>query len=275
MAVAIGLTSDAVIAAAMTAVLVTGGFDLSVGAVLALAGVVAGGRLHAGWGVAPAVATALSLGAAIGAANGLIITKVGINPLITTLGMMGITSGATLVVSGGEQVARFPSAFRFFGQGHVAGIPTPVVIAAAVIILGDFLLRRARWLRLVYYVGSNEEAAVLAGIPVERVKVLAYVACGVAAASAGILSAAYLGAAFPMAGKGAELRVISACVIGGCSLSGGEGSIIGSLLGVVLMALIGNGLVLLNVSLYWQDIVSGAILIAAVAIDVLGRRGRR
>ena len=142
------------------------------------------------------------------------------------------------------------------------------------VIVADILLRRALWLRQIYYIGGNERAALLSGIPVDRLRIIIYVFCAMMAGAAGIIATSRLGSAFPLAGKGAEMRVISACVIGGCSLSGGEGSVIGSLLGVLLMAIINNGLVLLNVSIYWQGIVSGLILIAAVTFDMLSRKSQ-
>jgi ribose transport system permease protein len=271
-AVAIGFATDAIIAVAMTMILITGGFDLSVGAVLALGGMIAGICLHAGWNMWTAIACALVSGALIGAANGLIITRIKVNPLITTLGMMSIVNSLTLVISGGYPLSSFPKAFLFIGQGFVFGIPFSVLTMIILIIIGDILLRNARGLRLLYYVGSNENAAMLSGIPVRLVRFWVYVFGGFMAGLAGVIATSRLSSAFPLAGSGTELRVISACVIGGASLAGGEGSILGSLLGVLLMGLISNGLVLLNVSTYWQGIVSGSILIAAVTFDILSRQ---
>lgn len=271
-AVAIGLVTDAIMAIAMTMVLIIGGFDLSVGAVLALAGTVAAKLLHSDVPLVSAILLTLVAAGLVGLINGLIISKAGINPLITTLGIMGIASGVTLVISGGYPVSNFPPDFLFIGQGSIAGIPFSVLLLLALILIADLLLRRAYWLRLIYYIGGNERAALLSGISVEKIRILIYVFCGVMAGLAGIVATSRLGSAFPMAGKGAELRVISACVIGGCSLKGGEGTILGSLLGVLLMAIINNGLVLLNVSIYWQGIVSGIILIAAVMFDMFNQR---
>ena len=273
-AVAIGFATDAIIAIAMTVVLVTGGFDLSVGSVLALGGMVVGLLIHSGWNMWTAMFVALLAGMAIGTLNGLVITGIKVNPLITTLGMMSIATSLTLVISGGYPVSSFPKGFLFIGQGFVAHIPFSVLVMVILLVVGDFLLRRARWLRLVYYVGSNEQAALLSGISVNRVRFLAYIFCGLMAALAGVIATSRLSSAFPLAGAGTELRVISACVIGGASLAGGEGTILGSLLGVLLLALINNGLVLLNVSIYWQGIVSGLILISAVSFDILSRRKR-
>ncbi|QGP92538.1 Ribose import permease protein RbsC [Neomoorella glycerini] len=273
-AVAIGFATDAIIAIAMTIVLIGGGFDLSVGSVLAFGGVIVALLLNKGMAIFPAILVTLIAGALIGTISGLVITKLRVNALITTLGMMSIISSATLVVSGGYPLSNLPKEFLFLGQGFIGGIPVAVVIMAVLVLAGDFLLRRTRLLRLVYYVGSNPGAAALSGISVDRVIIATYIVSGLTAAFAGVIATSRLSAAFPMAGVGTEMRVISACVIGGCSLSGGEGTVIGSLLGVLLMALINNALVLLNVSIYWQGIVSGLILIAAVAFDMLSKKKR-
>ncbi len=273
-AVAIGLVTDGVIAIAMTMVLVTGGFDLSVGSVLALGGMIVAQLLHSGMGIVPAILLTLLASASVGLINGLIITKIRVNPLITTLAMMGIASSVTLVISGGYPISNLPKEFLFIGQGYIAGVPFSVILMLLMVLAADTLLRHALWLRQIYYIGGNERAALLSGIPVDRLRLSIYVFCALMAGAAGIVATSRLGSAFPLAGKGAEMRVISACVIGGCSLSGGEGTVIGSLLGVLLMAIINNGLVLLNVSIYWQGIVSGLILIAAVTFDMLSRKSQ-
>ncbi len=271
-AVAIGLVTDGVIAIGMTMVLITGGFDLSVGSSLALGGMVMANLLHSGIALVPAILVTLLVSAVIGLINGLIISKLGINPLITTLGMMGVTSGVTLVISGGYPLSNFPGNFLFIGQGYFGIVPVSVLLMLILVLIADILLRRAQWLRLLYYIGGNERAALLSGIPVDRIRIMVYVFCAALAGFAGIIATSRLGSAFPLAGKGAELRVISACVIGGCSLKGGEGTILGALLGVLLMAIINDGLVLLNVSIYWQSIISGVILIGAVTFDMLNQK---
>jgi ribose transport system permease protein len=271
-AVGIGMATDAIIAVAMTVVLVGGGFDLSVGSMLAFGGMIAALLLNRDWPILPSIVVTLLVGAGIGLLNGGLVAIVKVNPLITTLGMMTILSSATLVVSGGYPQTGLPDDFLFLGQGYRLGIPISIWITAILVIIGDFLLRRARWLRLVYYVGNNKEAAALTGIKVRRVQIFTYMLVATAAAFAGIISTSRLSSAFPLAGKGTELRVIAACVIGGCSLSGGEGSVFGAFLGVVLMALINNALVLLNVSVYWQGIVSGLVLLGAVIFDIWSKR---
>jgi ribose transport system permease protein len=256
----------------MTVVLVGGGFDLSVGSMLAFGGMIVALLLSRGYPILPSIVLALLVGAGVGLINGLMVAIVRVNPLITTLGMMTILSSATLVVSGGYPQTGLPKDFLVLGQGYQLGIPIAIWITFILVIVGDFLLRRARWLRLVYYVGNNKEAAALTGIKVKRVQIFTYILVAAAAAFAGIISTSRLSSAFPLAGKGTELRVIAACVIGGCSLSGGEGSIFGAFLGVVLMALINNALVLFNVSVYWQGIVSGLVLLGAVVFDIWSKR---
>lgn len=271
-ALGIGMATDAIIAVAMTVVLIGGGFDLSVGSMLALGGMVAALLLNADMPTLPGILITLFVGAGVGAINGLLVTYGNISPLITTLGMMTILSSATLVISGGYPQTGLPSDFLYLGQGYFLNIPVAIWIVLILLVVGDFLLRRSRLLRLVYYVGSNKDAAALAGINVTKVRIFTFMLTAIAAAFAGIVSTSRLSSAFPMAGKGTEMRVIAACVIGGASLNGGEGSVLGSLLGVVLMALINNALVLLNVSVYWQGIVSGLVLIGAVAFDMWSKR---
>lgn len=273
-AVAIGLVADGIIAIGMTLVLITGGFDLSVGSVLAMAGMIVATLMHGGMGMGFAIVITLISAGVVGLVNGLFISKVKVNPLITTLAMMGIIASFTLVISGGYPIANLPQEFLFIGQGKVGFMPFSVLLMLVLAFIADTFLRRSRALRQIYYIGGNERAAMLSGIPVDRVRIAVYIFCAVMAGLAGIVATSRLGSAFPLAGKGAELRVISACVIGGCSLAGGEGTVIGSLLGVLLMAIINNGLVLLNVSIYWQGIVSGVILIAAVTFDILRRQSR-
>jgi ribose transport system permease protein len=270
-AVAIGLVTDVIIAVMMAALLISGGFDLSVGSVLALSGVVVG--LLMGTVPVPfAIAGALIVGAAIGAANGVIVTRIGVNPLVTTLGMLTIVTSLTLIISSDRALSGFPSMFLVLGQGQLGPLPVSLLIMLTLVTVGELVLRFTRPGRLVFYVGSNPVAAALSGISVTRVRLVAYTLTGVFAAFAGIVSASRLGAAFPLAGNGAELRVIAACVIGGCTLAGGQGSIVGATLGVVLLAIISNGLTLLSVSIYWQGLATGTVLIAAVALDQLNRR---
>jgi ribose transport system permease protein len=271
-AVSVGLVPTAIIAIGMTMLLVSGGFDLSVGSVLALASTVLAMLVSKGFDISLSAVITLLLGAGIGLANGLIVSGLGVNPLVATLGTMSITRGAALVLTEGFSISALPKSFGTIGKTDVLGMPLMFWIMLALVILGDLLLRHARILRQLYFVGGNEQAARLSGIPVDAVRTLAFVITGALAAVAGMLLASRLGSGTPTAGSALELQVLAAAVIGGASLRGGEGTVLGAFLGVVFVALINNAMTMLSVSIYWQMIVTGAVLVAAVAIDVIVRR---
>lgn len=271
---AIGLSADGIIAVGMTVALVLGGFDLSVGSVMALSGVVAGALYLAGVNIWLAAGIALLVGMICGLINGYFIGRVGLNPFITTLGMMSIARGASYVLTQGSplSLAGISKGFKFLGGGQLLGFPVMVLFYLLIVVIMDFVMRRSVVMRQVFYVGSNEKAAALSGINVSKVKMGVFFLTGTLAAVSGILTLSRFTVATPNAGMSAEMRAIAACVIGGASLSGGEGTILGSVLGVVLLALVNNALVLLNVSVYWQDLITGMILISAVLIDFLSHR---
>ncbi len=274
-AILTGIAPDGLIAIGMTFVIITGGFDLSVGSTLALGGYVASVALLNGYGAAAAVALGVLSGAVVGLVNGFIITKIKVNPLVTTLGTMTIVRGIVLVETQGNVVTGFPQSFRQIGEGAAFGIFYPVIIFLALLLIADFLLRNSRFLRQNYYVGGNEEAARLSGIDVDRVRMVMYVITGMLAALAGVITTAKNGSASPIAGTGAELRVIAAVVIGGASLAGGTGTVLGTFLGLLLTGMIANGLGFMSVSFYAEGIITGLILIVAVMIDQLtGERAR-
>ncbi|MCC6730039.1 MAG: ABC transporter permease [Chthonomonadales bacterium] len=274
-AMLIGMAPDGVLAVGMTLLIVAGMFDLSVGSVLALSAVAAGLAMNHHAPVWLAIGAGLATGAACGAINGLIVTRLAVNALIATLGMMTLARSLTQVLTDGRSLSSFPSSFTAIGQGYTLNVSNSVLVMLLVMAAGDLLLRHHASLRRFYYVGSSERAAELAGVPVARVKMAGFVATGLLAAVAGILVASRLNAATPTAGVGAELRVISATVIGGAALSGGEGTILGAALGVLLLAIVSNALTQLNVSIYWQGAVNGIILILAVALDAYVRRRKR
>jgi len=271
-AVFLGLSLDAIIAVGMTILLIAGGFDLSVGSVLALGGI--SSALLVSNGVHPVLSAlgGLACGAIVGATNGIIVTKIGVNPLITTLGTMGIARGIALVLTGGWGVSNLPDNFNIIGQKVTLGLQSPIWVMLCLVVTFDFLLRKSRFLRQAFYVGGNEKAARLSGINVDRIRLLTYIFTGFLAALSGLLLTARVGAATVTAGAGTELRVIAAVIIGGASLAGGEGSILGSLLAVLLLALVNNAFNLLGISIYWQSIVQGIILIVAVTADVLTKK---
>jgi len=272
-AVVFGFSLDAIIAVGMTFVIACGEFDMSVGSTLALTGVIVAKMLLGG--VPTVIAILLGgifLGILIGLVNGLIVTKVGINSFITTLGMQGIVRGISLIITQGYPISKLPQDFTAIGQGYVGKIPYTFFIMFFIIILGEFLLRKVRYFRQTYYIGGNLTAAKYSGINVDRVKIAMFMIIGMLSGIAGALQTARLGSAMSTAGQSAELRAISAVVIGGAALSGGEGSVLGTFLGVILLAFVVNALVLLNVSIYWQSVVSGIVLLVAVAIDILAKK---
>ncbi len=266
---------NGIVVIGMTIVLVNGGIDLSVGSVMALVGAVAGRLYQAGVSVWVAAPVALALGALLGAFNGFFITKVGLSPFITTLAMLSIARGAAFVVTQGIPLSLYsmPDAFKAIGKGDVIGIPVVIIIFVVFVVAADFLMRRSTILRRVVYTGSSEKAANFSGINVNRVKMGVYILSAFLAGLGGVLSIARFATATPYFATGLELQAISACVIGGASLAGGDGSIIGSVFGIALLAIITTSMILLNVSVYWQDLVSGIILLLAVSLDYLTHRG--
>lgn len=273
-AVAVGMAPTAIIVIGMAILLASGGFDLSVGSVMALSSTVVAMLLLAGTPIPVAVVLGLVLGAVAGLANGLLITGLGINPLIATLGTMSITRGIALVLTEGFSVSSLPTEFAWIGKASVMGFPMMVILMLLLVIFFDLAVRHTRFFRQVYFIGANEKAAMLSGIHVNRVRIIAYVLTGMLAALAGILLASRLMSGTPTAGSGIELQVLAAAVIGGASLRGGEGTILGAFLGVVFVALINNSMTMLAVSIYWQMIVIGGVLVSAVALDMLIRKKR-
>ena len=270
----LSVSIEAIVAIGMTILMVSGGFDMSVGSTVALTGAVTAMSMNAGVPVLLAILIGLAVGVLIGGINGILIAKVGINPFITTLGMMSIVRGLLLVVTKARNITGLPSSFKVIGQGKVMGGQYPIIIALVLLIIGDVLLRKSRFFRQNYYIGGNERAAILSGIDVDRIKIFNYALTGFLAALAGIVMTARLGAASVTAGTGMELKVISAVIIGGASLQGGEGTVIGAFLGSLLMAIIVNSLTLLGVDIYWNTLVIGATLLLAVTIDTVGKKRR-
>lgn len=271
---AIGLAGEGIIAVGMTAVLVLGGFDLSVGSVMALSGVVTGALYLSGVNIWLAAFIALICGVVCGLLNGYLIGKVKLNPFITTLGMMSIARGGSYVLTQGSplSISGMAKSFTFLGSGQIGGFPVMVLVFVLLALIMDFALRRFAPMRQVFYVGSSEKAAALSGINVSKIKIGVFLLSALLSAVAGILTLSRFTVAQPNAGTGAELRAIAACVIGGASLNGGEGTVLGAVLGTVLLGLVNNALILLNVSVYWQDLITGVILISAVLIDFVTHR---
>lgn len=273
---AIGLACDGIIAIGMTLALISGGFDLSVGSVMGLSAVLTANFYMNGINVWLAALLAIIICTLVGAVNGFLIGKVGINPFITTLGMMEIARGAIFVITQGTSlsIVGASKSFDFIGNGSIAGIPMIVAIFLVLTILGHFWISRSAPAMNVFYVGSNEKAANLSGINTGNVKLLVYIFSAFVASLAGILAVSRFGVATANMGDGSEMRVISAAVIGGASLSGGEGSVIGTVVGVLMLNIINNALVLFNVSVHWQNLIAGVILVLAVTFDVVSHKKR-
>lgn len=259
---------NGILAIGVTFVIIAGGIDLSLGSVVAFTGVIAALFAHPGeFPLMVPLAMAVLAGLAIGGLNGLVITRGSVAPFIVTLGMMTIARGLALVASGGRPVTDLSDGFNFIGGGDLLGIPVPILIFAAVILASAFVLNKTRIGRYMYAVGGNEKAAYASGVRVNTVKLIAYMICSGLAAVAGIVLASRITTGQPNAGIAYELDAIAAVVIGGTSLAGGTGGIGGTVLGVLLIGVINNGLDLLNISSYYQQIIKGAIIIAAALID--------
>ncbi len=272
LAVLLAASFETIVAIGMTLLLISGGFDLSVGSTFAFSGVIAGVLLANEVNAVLAIIGGLAAGAAVGYVNGIIISKVRVNPLITTLAMMSIIRGVVFVMTRGLGVSNLPDTFNVIGQATVGGIQAPIIIMLVLVVVFGLLFRYSVYFRQYFYIGGNEAAALYSGIKVDRLKIIGYVLAGFMAGLAGILTAARMGGALSTAGTGLELRVITACIIGGCSLAGGEGSMWGSFFGVLLMALVANAFNLTGVSVYWQRAIYGFILLAAVLFDAVRRR---
>ena len=262
------ISINAILAVGVTYVILTGGIDLSLGSVVAVTGVLAATFAHPEtYPLAVPIAVGILGGVLIGVLNGLVITRVRVAPFIATLGMMTITRGGALILSGGRPVSNLAASFNFIGNGSVLRIPIPILILAGVFLVSRFILRRTTFGRYVYAVGGNEEAARASGINTHGIKVASYAICAGLAGLAGIVQASRITTGQPNAGISYELDAIAAVVIGGTSLSGGIGSVTGTLLGALLIGTLNNGLDLLNVSSYYQQVVKGLIIIGAVILD--------
>jgi ribose transport system permease protein len=268
-AMAMAFAVEGIVVVGMTILLISGGIDLSVGSVTALAIVIAG--LLFLNGVDPWTASLIAILActAIGAIMGFFVTKVGLHHFIVSLAAMVIARGACLLGTGGRPLGLFtlPPEFKFIGQGSIGVIPVVIIIFIVVVVAFDFMLRRTTMFRKVFYTGSNEKAAAYSGIRTKKVIFLTTTLCSALCGIAGVIYMARFGSAQPTFGIGMELNVIAAAVIGGASLSGGSGTILGAILGTILLSVVSSSLALLDVSVYWQDIIRGSILLAAVTID--------
>lgn len=264
------VTSNALIAFGMTFVILTGGIDLSVGSILALSSALIAGLLGSGMPVTLAILISLILGCILGMMNGLLISYGKLAPFIVTLATMTIFRGATLVYTNGNPITKGLSdtfLFQFLGQGYIVGIPFPVIIMFIVFIVLYVLLHKTAFGKSVYAIGGNEKAAYISGVKLNKVKIIIYSISGIMASISGLIITSRLSSAQPTAGASYEMDAIAAVVLGGTSLSGGKGRILGTLIGALIIGVLNNGLNIIGVSAFWQQVVKGVVILIAVLID--------
>jgi ribose transport system permease protein len=263
----------AIIAVGQTLVILTAGIDLSVGSIAGLSGVVGSMAIvQSGLPILLGILVGILVGGVIGIANGVLVTRMGLPPFIATLGMMGVARGLTFIVSNEVAIYGLPKSFRTMSEGQIGPIPLPIVYLAVIAVIGHLVLSRTKLGRYAYAIGSNKDAARLSGIPIDRTLVFVYVISGALAGFGGMIAASLVQSGQPNYGVGLELQVIAACVIGGTSLFGGQGTIGGTLIGALLIAVVTDGAVLLNITQYYQQVIIGVIIWAAVWWDQVRRR---
>ncbi len=257
-----------IITIGMAFVLISGGIDLSVGAQLPAVGVISATLMY-NYNVNPLLACLIGIGFAtlVGLLNGLFISTTRVPPLIATLAMQQVLLGIAFIVSSGRNIYGLSDSVKYLGQGHIGPIPVPVIIAAIVVFLGWFILNKAYIGRYFYAIGSNEEVARLSGIDTKKVKTIAYTLSGFLSGLAAIIMMGRINSGSPVVGKGFEMDVLTAAVLGGISISGGEGKIFGAIIGALIIGVLSNGLIIMNVSEYYQMIIKGLVLALAIAFD--------
>lgn len=260
---------NGLIAFGMTLVILTGGIDLSVGSTLALSTALCAGMIVGGLPVAIAMLLALVIGTAFGTVNGIMVAKGRLQPFIATLITMTVYRGVTYIYTNGQPISNLGNSgfLKFIGKGSVLGIPFPVIILLVAFLIVYFILHKTAFGRSIYATGSNETCAKLAGISVDKTKIIVYAISGLMSALAGMILLSRLSSAQPTLGSGYELDAIAAVALGGTSMAGGRGKIIGTLIGVLIIAILNNGLNILGVSSYYQDVVKGIVILIAVLSD--------
>jgi len=256
----------------MTIVIISGGIDLSVGSILGLSGLIGTMALERGYPIVLGVLIGILLGMLCGFVNGLLVTRLKIPPFVVTLGTLGIYRGLALIFSNGLPVHKIPAAFSFLGEGSLLGIPFVAWMLVSCAVIVHVVLEHTRLGRYAFAIGSNKIASIYAGIPVDFHVTAVYAIGGALTGLAGMIEASRLMTGQPTAGQGYELQAIAAVVIGGGSLNGGEGSVVGTLIGAFIMGLLSNGADLLNISNYWQQVIIGSVIILAVTLDEVRKR---
>ena len=258
---------NAVIAIGMSFVILTGGIDLSVGSILAVSAAVAAGMIKSTGNISFAIIVAIAIGCLIGFINGFLISKGRIQAFIVTLATMIIFRGVTYVYTDGIPISGLGQSFSGIGNKTILGLPIPVLIMVIVFGIAYYILSQTRYGRYLYALGGNEDSARLSGINTDKIKTLVYVICGATAALSGIIVTSRIGSASPNAGVSFELDAIAAVVLGGTSLAGGEGSVVGTIIGALIIGVLNNGLNLMNVSPFYQSIIKGLVILLAVLVE--------
>lgn len=261
-----------IVTVSMTMVILTGGIDLSVGSILGLTSIILAKLMVAGISVPIAIIITLISGMGLGLFNGFLINKIKISPLITTLGTMTIYSGISYIVTKGVSIFGFPESFSFIGQGYILRVPVPIIILILVYIFGFFILNNTRFGRYIYGIGANEKASILSGVDVVKIKYMVYTISGLLASLASVVMLSRINSALPSTGAGLEFDVVTAVVLGGVSVNGGEGKLQGVVIGLLIIAILSNGMILLGVDSYFQTVVKGAVLLMAVGIDNISKK---
>ena len=264
-----------ILSAGMTFVIISGGMDLTVGSLLGLTGVICAKLLvEFAWNPAAAILVTIAVLLVTGTCTGLLIVKLNVPAIVITLGMMTVTRGLAFIISGGLPIYKIPESVVYLGQGYVGAIPVPVITMVVIVVIMAFILGKTYWGRYIYAIGGNEEATRLAGVPVDKIKVSLYSISGLLAGIAGITLMARVSSGAPASGTGMEMDVVTAVVIGGVSINGGKGNIISAFIGAIIIGVLSNGLTIMNIGEYYQQVVKGAVLILAVAFDALSNRER-
>ncbi len=275
LSIAKNFSAYAIAGIGVTMVIITGGIDLSIGSIFGFSGVIAAmGMVEFGLPLMPAVLLGILTGTALGLINGLFIVKLKLPPFIATLGMLSIVRSLCYITTEGYPVTGLGKEFLFFGQGYILSIPTPIWLLAVIAIIFSIFLNKTVTGRRIYALGGNEEATRISGINTDRLKILVYSLGGCMYGIAGIITASKLGIGQPTAGNGYELDAIAAVVIGGASLSGGVGTVIGTLVGAAIMGILRNALVLLSIKSHWQQFIIGCVIIIAVTFDQLRKSNK-
>ena len=266
----------AIVSVGMTVVLISGGIDLNVGSIISVVSVLtAMSAVNGNLPTGVAIVIGLLLGTLMGLMNGVMITMTGMPPMIGTLATQMIFRGLGFIVCGGASVYHLPDGFKIFGQGYVGPIPVPVLIMVIILVIFAFILGRTYIGRYFYAVGSNVEATRLCGLNTQKIQILAYMLCGFLSAIGGIIMTSRVNSGQPKAGDGYEMDVLTACVVGGISINGGEGKIRHIVVGVLIIGILSNGLTIIGVSEYWQQVAKGLILAAAVAFDAVQKTRKK